>query len=100
VSDKIKNSCHQDFAQTLSDRYGPLMSGDSLCRALGYENGQAFRQARRQKRLGIHVFNVPSRRGLFALTADVAKWLSTVSQPDFDDLIDQHSTVQESTNGS
>lgn len=60
-------------------RYGPMIGGTDLIRALGYTNGQAFRQAYRTDRLGVRVFNMPSRTGKYALTTDVAQWLTSVS---------------------
>ncbi len=62
----------------LVNRYGPVMGGRDLIRALGYGNGQAFRHAARQGRLGVRIFNLPGRSGKFALTADVAAWIKSV----------------------
>jgi hypothetical protein len=63
----------------LASRFGPLLGGHDLVQVLGFPNAAAFRQARRQGRLGVHVFDLPSRRGKFALTSDVARWLANVS---------------------
>lgn len=49
-------------------------------KALGYSNSKALRQARLQKRLGVRVFSVPNRKGAFALTRDVAAWLSKIGK--------------------
>lgn len=70
-SDQITND--------LAMRYGPMIGGMDLIRALGYSNGQAFRQAHRTNRLGVRVFNIPARQGKFALTSEVANWLAEVS---------------------
>lgn len=59
----------------LTQLHGPLLSGDSLYRSLGFPSGHAFRQARRRGLLPIHTFFLPARRGHFALTTDVACWL-------------------------
>jgi hypothetical protein len=61
-------------------RFGPMIGGKDLIQALGYSNGQAFRQAVRQDRLGVRVFNLPGRQGKFALTADVATWIQSSSE--------------------
>ncbi|PZU47452.1 MAG: hypothetical protein DI568_09630 [Sphingomonas sp.] len=60
--------------------YGPVIGGSDLVRALGYSNAAAFRQARRQGRVGLNIFNLPARRGSFALSADVADWLIAASR--------------------
>jgi hypothetical protein len=75
----ISQSQVDQIADELALRYGPMIGGSDLIKALGYSNGQAFRQAHRTKRLGIKVFNIPSRQGKFALTSDVAQWLISVS---------------------
>lgn len=64
----------------LTRRYGPIMGGKDLFQSLGFSNGQAFRQAVRQDRLGIEVFNLPGRSGKFALTVDVALWIRSASE--------------------
>jgi hypothetical protein len=83
VNDKFSICDTGSYCEQLTDelckRYGPLIGGVDLIKALGYTNGQAFRQAHRYERLGVRVFNVPSRQGKYALTADVANWLATVS---------------------
>ena len=56
------------------------MGGACLVKALGYSNSKALRQARLQKRLGVRVFSVPNRKGAFALTRDVAAWLSKIGK--------------------
>ena len=69
----------EKIVSDLTVHYGPMIGGADLFKALGYKNGQAFRQAQRKNRLGVRVFNVPSRQGKYALTADVAAWLAAVS---------------------
>lgn len=56
--------------------YGPLLSGASLAKALGYPSTEAFRQAASRGRLPVPVFALPHRRGRFARAADIARWLS------------------------
>jgi hypothetical protein len=74
--DRIPNG---ELVCELALRYGPMIGGRDLIQALGCSNGQAFKQAIRQDRLGVRIFNLPARRGKFALTKDVANWLSTAS---------------------
>ena len=60
--------------------YGPLMGGEDLRRALGYRTWSAFARAARLGGLGVAVFEIPGRRGKFALTSEVAEWLIRMRQ--------------------
>lgn len=60
----------------LTQLHGPMMTGDSLRIALGYPSNDAFRQALARKTLPIPVFSIEKRRGKFALTKDVAQWIT------------------------
>lgn len=73
-------SASDNLVDELPRRYGPIMGGKDLFQALGFHNGQAFRQALRQGKLGVRVFNLPARQGKFALTAEVAAWLQLASE--------------------
>lgn len=79
IPKSIAQSQTAKIADDLVARYGPMIGGTELMKALGYSNGQAFRQAHRSNRLGVRVFNIPARQGKFALTTDVADWLVSVS---------------------
>ena len=68
------------MAETLLKDNGPLICGERLWRALGFRSAAAFRQAKSRAKLGVRVFNLPSRRGTFAYTSDVADWLAALSQ--------------------
>ncbi|TDY85002.1 UNVERIFIED_ORG: hypothetical protein DFO49_5052 [Herbaspirillum seropedicae] len=63
------------LSRELTRQYGPLLSGDILRNALGYPTKEAYRQAMVRKTLPVPVFELEKRRGKFALTIDVAKWL-------------------------
>lgn len=56
-------------------KYGPLLTGSKLVDVLGYPTPEAFWQARRCGRLQVRTFRIEGRRGIFALTTDVATWL-------------------------
>lgn len=58
--------------------HGPLITGNALVAALGLCSGAALRQARRRGHIAVPLFTVPHRRGLYALTRDVAYWLAQV----------------------
>ena len=69
-----------DLAEKLHKEFGPLMGGEDLRRALGYRSTPAFARAVRLNTVGVTVFEIPGRRGKFAMTADVAAWLKTLPQ--------------------
>lgn len=56
--------------------YGPLLTGNSLRKALGYPSLEALRQAVARDKVPVPVFSLPNRRGKFALSKDVATWLA------------------------
>ena len=56
---------------------GPLLFGAKLYAALGFPSAQAFRQAYSRNSISVNVFNIENRRGKFALSRDVAKWLAS-----------------------
>ena len=60
----------------LLDLYGPLLTGDDLRKALGYVSKDAFRQAMARKTVPIPLFELENRRGKYALSKDVAKYLA------------------------
>lgn len=78
VTDMGRSEMEQAIAADLAARHGPLIGGADLWRSLGYPSAEAFRQAARRKRLPVPVFPVPQRRGKFALTFDIARWLTQI----------------------
>jgi hypothetical protein len=71
------DTCHASLIErSLLDRHGPLMNSKSLVAPLGFSTGKALSQARRRGRLGVPTFVISGRKGFFALTADVARWIS------------------------
>jgi hypothetical protein len=64
------------FESELFDRYGPLIGGKDLQKVLGYRNGDTYRQAVFRKTVPIKTFEIDNRRGRFALTTDIANWLT------------------------
>lgn len=67
----------QALESDLLSRYGPVIGQDDLRKALGYPSMDAFRQALSRCHLPVPVFTMPRRRGKFALSRDVARWLAT-----------------------
>ena len=76
---QIINKC-SELENELNSRFGPLIGGQELRSTLGYKAPSTFSRAIKLNLVGVHVFAIPSRRGRFALTSDVAKWLIHVSQ--------------------
>lgn len=62
----------------LLERWGPLVQGEELWRALGYVSAQAFRKAVRQGTVPVITFTIETHRGRFARTLEVAHWLGTL----------------------
>ena len=67
----------------LLERYGSLMTGNALWKTLGFQNSAAFRQAKTKERLGLRVFSIPNRRGTFAHTREVDRWLKNLTGEDY-----------------
>jgi len=68
----------------LTDRHGPMVSSLVLVRILGYASPEAFRQAVARKTIPVPIFKIKNRRGYFALTKDIANWM-TVQRSRADD---------------
>lgn len=69
-----------DFTKKLEEillkEYGPILSGDLLSSCLGYPTIGSFRKSVSRNTVPITIFTIPNRKGKFALTIDVAKWLA------------------------
>ena len=65
-----------ELEDKLMKEYGPLMTGAPLTAALGYPSQDSFRQAVAKRSLPVEVFPIAKRRGKFALSQDVARWLA------------------------
>lgn len=61
----------------LKDRYGLMVGGSALWRELGYASYDAFRKAKQRGTIEVPLFEVPNRRGFFALSKEVACWIAT-----------------------
>lgn len=60
----------------LTRTYGPTLRGQSLASALGYSSAAALRQAAKMGRVGVPLFTPQNRRGRWAVTREVARWLA------------------------
>jgi hypothetical protein len=61
----------------MEEVHGPLLGGQVLANALGHISVTALRQARYRGQVSVPLFNLPNRRGFYALTRDVADWLAS-----------------------
>jgi hypothetical protein len=68
-----------NLAEQLITRFGPTMGGQDIYAALGFNTYAAFHRSQQREELGVHVFKLPGRRGWFAFTNDVVKWLEAQS---------------------
>jgi hypothetical protein len=59
----------------ITERYGPVVSGEPLLRLLAFKNQDAMRRAINRGRLTVPIFRIEHRRGKFALATDLAEWL-------------------------
>ncbi|BBB58465.1 hypothetical protein UNDKW_0192 [Undibacterium sp. KW1] len=65
-----------ELLQTLSNRYGSVLSSKALIKELGYPSAASFHQALARGTVPVPIFKIEHRRGSFALSLDVATWLS------------------------
>jgi hypothetical protein len=70
--EELANSLEQDLLQT----FGPMIYGQVLYKSLGYTSADAFRQAVSRQSVPVDTFPIEGRRGKFALTRDIAKWIA------------------------
>ena len=59
----------------LLTKYGPLIGGSDLYKALGFKTYSSFKLAKARSQIPIHIFQIPERKGWFALTLDLSDWL-------------------------
>ena len=88
-----------DIQAIMLAEYGPLLGGKELRNALGYSSPAAFWQARRRGNILVRTFRIEGRRGTFALTTDVARWLRDTASSCSADHAGPVSTVKEATDG-
>lgn len=66
----------------LLDQFGPLIGGKDLMKALGYRTQASFYKAIRESRVNVAIFDIDGRKGKFAMTIEVGKWLDGLSVND------------------
>lgn len=65
-----------DLRRQFEQTYGRVMSSNQIGKLLVYPSPAAFRQAIHRGAVKIPMFSLPERRGHFAMTGDVARWLA------------------------
>ena len=65
-----------DLEKDLLALYGPIVTGETLIKALGYVSKAAFRQSLVRKTVPVPVFELDNRRGKYALSKDIAVYLA------------------------
>ena len=72
----LERAAREDEIRTyLLEQYGPLLTRDDLVKVLGFPTGAAFDRYWQRGRLELNLVRPPSRRGVFALARDVARYL-------------------------
>jgi hypothetical protein len=72
TTDRLARELEEDLLR----RYGTLLPGSALASELGYPSARAYQQAVTRRTVPVPVFQVPRRRGTFALAKDVAEWVA------------------------
>jgi hypothetical protein len=62
----------------LLSAHGPIIGGAALTAILGFPSQEAFRKAASRNTLPVPTFKLEHRRGRYAYTADVARWLASL----------------------
>lgn len=75
MTDNLQARLYEELKNDLLKLHGPIIGGQDLARALGFNSLKALRQAKSRDLLGLTVFTPPKRRGLYAVTSDVAEWI-------------------------
>lgn len=70
------------LARRLIADHGELIGGSALARCLGYRTQRAFQMAIQRGQVPIETFTLPSRRGRYARTFEVAAWLAACGAHD------------------
>jgi hypothetical protein len=76
AGEKMIQTDNQKLTNILLEKHGPLIGGKELACALGYPSLGAVREAKCRGRLPVKIFKIKNRRGHFALTTEIATWLT------------------------
>ncbi len=77
MTDEELNALADKLDDDLLKLFGtPIVTGEQLQKALGFKSLDALRQAISRKTMPVSVFELANRRGKYALTKDIAKYLA------------------------
>lgn len=76
-----KRDRESERQSSLLTRYGEMLTLDELAAVLKYPSRQALHQAQRRGRLPVNLIRLPKRRGWFASTREIAKFLDDSLRP-------------------
>lgn len=83
--DAPSNPLAEDLARELNEQlvrqFGQVLPSGVLVKALGYRSAAAYQKAIARGTVPVSLFQIPNRRGRFALARDVAIWLSQQRHP-------------------
>ncbi len=69
-----------NIQETLWSTYGPLMDAKAICKVLYYPSVAALQAAKARGQLPFRPVEIKGRRGLFAMTDEVAELLTQAAQ--------------------
>ncbi len=70
---------YQSILKELRARHGFVVPGAALRSILGFKTTYGWIRALKEGRVGVRTFNLEGRRGRFALSEDVARFLSVAA---------------------
>jgi len=73
-------SAPADLLNSLTQRYGQLLTLEEVAEVLRYPSAQAARKAHNRGQLPIRMFRIGPRRGLFASAGALADYLSRLEE--------------------
>lgn len=76
TKEKLINELAASLESDLFNRFGPIMGGEDLQKALGYVSKAALQQSMVRNTVPVPIFDIENRRGKFALVKDVAQHLA------------------------
>ncbi|HEX7965313.1 MAG TPA: hypothetical protein VF651_06310 [Gammaproteobacteria bacterium] len=70
------DSLEKHYLNLLVEKHGWVLVGRSLMKALGYPSLESLRQAIHRGSVPVPLFPIENRKGMGALSTDVAKWMA------------------------
>lgn len=75
-----RRSRRDELFNQLFGAYGPLLTRDQLVQVLGFRTAHALERSADRGHLGLKVFRIPHRTGVFALVSDLADYFDSLGQ--------------------